>query len=130
MKGEESNIVIINKTRSKMPRVLFNDIAENILGKKHTLSIVLCGDRLSRRLNRTYRQKDRPTNILSFTLSTNEGEIYLCLPQIRRELKKFDRDFDNLVAYLLIHGLFHLKGMEHGSTMESKEATACRKFGI
>lgn len=113
-----------------MPRVLFAPIAEYVLGKKYTLSIVLCGDHLSRRLNKTYRAKDRPTNILSFNLAKNEGEIYLCLPQIRREQKKFDRNFDNLVAFLLIHGLFHLKGMEHGSTMESKEAAAQKAFGI
>jgi probable rRNA maturation factor len=63
------------------------------------------------KINLTYRHKDKPTNILSFPLGPNEGEILLC-----RELME-----DQEAVPLFIHGLVHLKGYDHGSRMEQEE---------
>ena len=46
------------------------------------------------------------------------------------EAKKFERTYENFLAFLFIHALVHLKGMDHGSTMESMEARYRKKFGI
>jgi rRNA maturation RNase YbeY len=121
---------ISNQTRHTLPRVPFLELKEAVLGKEYELSIALVGSTTSRKLNKTYRSKDAPTNVLSFPLSKNEGEIVLDLAKIKTETKKFDRKFENLVAFLFIHGLFHLKGMDHGVTMENKEASIRKRFFI
>ena len=81
------------------------------MGKGYELSLVFCGNSLSRKLNRVYRGKDRPTNVLSFPLSKNSGEIFINLSG----LGAFG------VLELFIHGLLHLKGMAHGRKMEQAE---------
>ena len=81
-------------------------------------------------LNRSYRGKDTPTNILSFPLSKTEGELIICLAKVRQETKLFGRPFPNLLAFLVIHGLFHLKGQDHGSTMERDEQRVRTRFKI
>ncbi|MBI2673739.1 MAG: rRNA maturation RNase YbeY [Candidatus Zambryskibacteria bacterium] len=102
---------IKNTTRKKIPGVPFKKIKEQVLGKKYELSLVFCDNALSRKLNSTYRQKDRATNVLSFEISSNSGEIFINLSQT----KIFSAE------KLFIHGLLHLKGMEHGDTMEQTE---------
>ncbi len=105
------NLTITNTTKSTLPRVPFADIKNKILGETYALSIVFIGEKKSRELNFTYRQKDKPTNILSFPLDKKTGEIFICLKKLG----------DYTVSYLLIHGCLHLKGMEHGSTMDRAE---------
>jgi rRNA maturation RNase YbeY len=102
---------IKNTTKRPVPRVKFEAIKDQILGKRYDLSLVFCGDALSRSLNRTYRLKDKATNVLSFPLSENSGEIFINV----YKMKKFS------AAHLFIHGCLHLKGMEHGDTMEQAE---------
>jgi len=106
----------------------FEKIKNDILGKKYSLSIAYVSEKKSREINKRYRKIDKPTNILSFALSKNEGEIVLCKSVIRKELKKFDRTFDQLLGFLVIHGMLHLKGMEHGSIMEEAENKYDQKY--
>ncbi|MFZ2048783.1 MAG: rRNA maturation RNAse YbeY [Minisyncoccia bacterium] len=98
----------------------FESIKNAVLGKDYELSLVFCGSRLSRRLNKTYRGKDKQTNVLSFPLSENSGEIFINLSH----LNGFS------VGNLFIHGLFHLKGFDHGDTMEQAESILRKKFKI
>lgn len=126
----EKTLSVFNETNGTLPRVPFQRLKEKILGKKYILSIVIVGDLQSQRLNRAYRGKNKPTNILSFSLSKNEGELYLNLKQVRRETKLFKRPFANLVSFMLIHGMFHLKGHVHGSTMETKERAVRAAFNL
>ncbi len=121
---------ITNKTRGSVPSVPFAKIKDEVLGKKYNLSLVFIGRRRSRKLNFTHRDKDKPTNILSYTLDKNSGEIFLTPEVVKREMKKFGRKYDNFVAFLFIHGLLHLKGLNHGSRMESAEIVVRKKFGI
>ena len=111
-----------NKTKSTLPRVPFDKIKDTALGKDYFLSLVFVGERTSRKLNKTYRGKDKSTNILSFSLEKNEGEIFIC-PKIAKK-----EGFG--VANLFIHGLLHLKGMKHGSTMSKAEIKLCKKFDV
>ncbi len=99
----------------------FTDLKNAVLSKKYELSLVFADKKLSRKLNRTYRGKDKPTNVLSFPLSKTSGEIFIDLETAKLEAKKFEMSFTNFVKYLYIHGLLHLKGMEHGDTMEKAE---------
>lgn len=126
----KENVSIRNTTKGKLPRLPFVDIKNAILGEKYELSIVFCGNNLSRRLNRTYRGKDKPTNVLSFPLSKKTGEIVIDLTRSKKEAPQFNEKFPNFIGFLFIHGLLHLKGLDHGSTMESKEQRFRKMFKI
>ncbi len=101
-----------------------------VLGTDYELSLVFASKTVLKNLNGTYRGKNEPTDILSFPLSDSEGEIYINLEEARKESKKFNREFKNFIGFLFIHGLTHLKGFVHGSTMERQEIKFRKKFGI
>ena len=108
-------IGIKNLTKGKLPRLPFDRAKEMILGKNYELSLVFMGDSLARKLNKIYRDKDKPANVLSFALDKHLGEIFINLAKVKT---------DTQLALLLIHALLHLKGLQHSSKMESEE----RKF--
>jgi len=83
-----------------------------------------------KRLNTIYRDKSPRPTYWSFPLSKNEGEIYICPSETKKEAKKFERTYENFFAYLFIHGCTHLKGHDHGAIMESIEARIRQKFGV
>jgi probable rRNA maturation factor len=112
---------IKNLTRQSVPKIGFESIAEKILGKKYELSVVFVSHATSKRLNSSFRGKDKPTNILSFPLSKNSGEIFIDLKKVRAEYKNFGMNFKKFTVFIFIHGLLHLKGMEHGARMERAE---------
>ena len=117
---EYKNLTIIRK-KGDIPFLPFLNIKEKILGKKYNLTIIFCTPKESQERNSTYREKDYATNILSFPLSKEEGEIYLSLQTVRRDAKKFDMPYNKFLHLLVIHGILHLKGFDHGSTMEKLE---------
>jgi len=125
---EENNFSLVNLTKIKtselallIGRQVFVLIKNEILGEKYDLSIAFVSERKSREINKRYRNKDKSTNILSFHLSKTEGEMLLCPALIKRETKKFGKNFKELLEFLVIHGMLHLKGMEHSSRMEIEE---------
>ncbi|HRZ30309.1 MAG TPA: rRNA maturation RNAse YbeY [Candidatus Paceibacterota bacterium] len=114
-----SNIAVANLTKRKVPDLPFVEYKEKILGQTYDLSLVFCGPAKARELSLVYRHKDKEANVLSFPLSETSGEIFIKLPT---------SDFS--VPHLFIHGLLHLKGLSHGSKMESEERRYLKLFGI
>jgi len=124
------NFHITNTTKSKLPNFDFPKMKDAVLGKKYELSVIIIGKKEIQKLNKDYREINKPTDILSFPLSDDFGEIYINPEMTRIESKKFDRSYENFFAFIFIHGLVHLKGFDHGSTMESIEARFRKQFGI
>ena len=107
---------------------MYEKIKNDILGKKYSLSIAFVSLKKSQEINKKYRHKNKPTNVLSFALSKNEGELVLCKEVIKKELKKFGRNYRELEGFLVIHGMLHLKGMAHSSKMERVERKYDKKY--
>ena len=124
----EENFFIINKTKGELPSLPFVKIKNDILGKKYSLSIAFVNKKKSKEINKKYRGKDRPTNILSFPLRKNEGEIVLCKDVIKHEAEESDQTFEQFLGFLVIHGMLHLKGLEHSSTMDKLERFYFKKY--
>src|SRR3989338_3423932 len=69
----------VNKmTKGTLPRVPFARIKDEILGKKYVLSIAFVDAKISKKINKEQRGKNKPTNVLSFSLSKTEGELVIC----------------------------------------------------
>lgn len=124
----QDTISIVNKTKGKLPRLPFARLKKEILGDAYELSIALVTPRESHRLNLTYREKDNATNVLSFPLSKNSGELILDTATSAKDAKNFDMTPNKFLLFLVIHGMLHLKGMEHGSTMEKAEKKFLKIF--
>ncbi|MDE2037950.1 MAG: rRNA maturation RNase YbeY [Patescibacteria group bacterium] len=125
-----TGIAIANETRAAIPRAPFSAIARAMLGPRYRLSLVFVSPSRMKKLNAIYRDKDEPTDILSFPLADGEGEIYISPSEARKQAKEFGRTYPNFIAFLFIHGCAHLKGYDHGSTMERIEASFRRRFKI
>src|SRR5262245_18524782 len=108
----------------------FNKMKIAVLGKDYDLSFAYIDAAKMHELNLKYRNMDKPTDILSFPLSETEGEIYICKTEAEKEMKNFDRPYENFIDFLFIHGLVHLKGYDHGSTMENIEIKFRKEFGV
>ena len=124
------NLTKIKKLKFALPagRQAFVDIKNDILGKDYSLSIAFVDVKQSQKINNEYRNKNKPTNILSFSLRKNEGEIIMCPGVIKKEAKNFDKTFEQFIILLVIHGMLHLKGLEHSSTMERAEKEYDEKY--
>ncbi len=105
------------------------------------LSIALVDDATMQGLNQTYRQKDRPTNVLSFpSLQDGQtlpvlGDIVLGYETLMREAGEKSIAPAHHVQHLLIHGFYHLQGMDHqtnseADAMEALETQALARLGI
>ncbi len=123
---------LLNKTKGnpELDGLPFIDIKNAVLGKSYDLSLVFLTDTEMHELNLSSRSKDKPTNILSFPLSETEGEIFIAPAYARNEAPSFEREFSNYILFLFIHGLTHLKGFDHGSTMENEERKIRKQFAI
>jgi probable rRNA maturation factor len=124
---EQKNLTLIRKNGA-LPDVPFLRMKNAIVGKEYLLTIIFCSPSESRMRNKTYRDKDYPTNILSFPLSKHEGEIYISLSTARQDAKKFEMSYQKFLHLLIVHGLLHLKGLDHGSTMGKLEDNYLHTF--
>ena len=94
------------------------------------LSVLFCGDKTITDLNRQYRYKNEPTDILSFNLGETikegekttylPGDIVISLDTLKENAQYFQTPQDEELRRLLIHGILHLDGMDH-KTLENDE---------
>jgi probable rRNA maturation factor len=86
------------------------------------LSVTFIGDRRMRRLNREHRGMDRTTDVLSFSHreggdmmndSMILGDVFISVPQIRRQAREHKISFKEECLRMLIHGVLHLAGYDH-----------------
>lgn len=96
----------------------------------------IVGAREGERLNRAYRGKASPTNVLAFRYDDQalSGDLVLCAPVIRREARAQGKGLIAHYAHLTVHGLLHLRGYDHANAreariMEAKEAEILRRLG-
>ncbi len=84
------------------------------------LSLEIVGDGRMRRLNRTFRHRDKTTDVLAFATREGPGpsslllgDIVISLPQAIRQAREHEQDVDRELVMLLIHGVLHLCGYDH-----------------
>ena len=100
------------------------------------LSVVLCDNAYIHELNKTYRNIDHPTDVLSFALNEGEeeaydgpdtkllGDIVISLDKTREQADEYGHSFERELAYLTVHGMLHILGYDH---MTDEDKTEMRK---
>ena len=111
------------------------------------LSVVLTSDRAIRALNRRWRGRDKPTNVLSFPAPARVpsklprgtprhlGDIVLAYETVAREARAAGKPLDHHLAHLALHGFLHLLGYDHEShgqaeAMERRERRILARLGV
>ncbi len=106
------------------------------------ISLVLSNDEFVWQLNKQYRGKDSPTNVLSFETGDRPqagipwlaGDIIVAYETVSKESKALKKSFETHFAHLLIHGALHLQGYDHivledAHEMEALETKLMRELG-
>ena len=96
------------------------------------------GKREGRTLNALYRGKEYPTNVLAFAYDGSprvHGDIVLCAPVVRDEAKAQGKTLEAHCAHLVVHGMLHLQGYDHGTArdarvMEARETALLAGLGV
>jgi probable rRNA maturation factor len=101
----------------------FNDNVE--------VSVRVVDEDESRHLNKTFRGKDKPTNVLSFPSGIGDylpgdeqrplGDIVICAPVVEQEAAAQGKSLDDHWAHLVVHGTLHLLGFDHETDADAME---------
>jgi probable rRNA maturation factor len=114
------DVVVLNRQRRRridaprLRRVLRG--AGHSLGVGGEVAVVLAGDKLLRRLNRQYRGKDRPTDVLSFPGEGGEeglGDVVISVPTAERNARRQSHRLPRELDILALHGFLHVLGYDH-----------------
>jgi probable rRNA maturation factor len=117
------NKVLVKKRVRGVESKLLSKIAHRaleVLGlSKVELSIALVSDAQIKRLNKLYRNKDKPTDVLSFPIGEKVedwlilGDIVISVDTAKRQAKELGYSLEEELKRLLVHGLVHLLGYDH-----------------
>ena len=121
------------------------------------ISITLTNPEEIEKINRQYRNIDRPTDVLSFPMFEKEeldefikenskhsdinmqgdilGDIVISIPKVYEQAEEYGHSFERELAYMVVHGFYHLMGYDHikeedKKVMRKKEETVLNKLGI
>ena len=128
------SIGIFNKTEEKIDKSFVRKVVKHTLKKmeaeKSEVNIIFVGLEEIHEINKTYRNVDRPTDVISFALEDTEdvtvyeervlGDIYICLDKVHEQAKEYGHTEIREMAFLIVHGLLHLVGYDHMLKEEEK----------
>lgn len=121
--NEKVNLQLLDKVVCKVSELL------NI--NNSFVSIVLTDNKHIHEINKTYRNIDRETDVISFAFMDNDeniksditdlGEIYISLEKAHSQAEDYNHSFEREICFLLVHGLLHLLGYDHMNEKDEKE---------
>lgn len=121
---------------------------ENLLDSKLYLSVILTDPEHIKEINKEYRNIDKPTDVLSFPMfEKNElenvsfeneevlGDIIISIEKVKEQAIEFGHGFERELAYMVVHGFYHLMGYDHmieeeKEIMRAKEENVLNKLEI
>jgi probable rRNA maturation factor len=121
------------------------EILKDLGYQKWEISILLVDDHQIKKLNKKYLRRNRPTDVISFSQIEGEsshinthllGDVVISVETAKRQAKGANTTLQDEITFLLIHGILHLLGYDHGgsvreaSKMRAKERELLSKIGV
>ena len=118
---------------------------EKLLNRGIYVSVTLTTPKVIWEINKTYRNVDRPTDVLSFPMFEKEeiskikndvlGDIVISIEQVKKQAEEYEHSFERELAYMIVHGFYHLMGYDHiideeKEKMREKEEAILAKIGL
>ena len=116
------------------------------------ISITLTTPENIKKINNKYRKIDKPTDVLSFPMFEKEeidlvckenfegirealGDVIISVEQVKKQAKEYEHSFERELAYMVVHGFYHLMGYDHmqedeKNQMRKKEENILKKLNI
>ena len=136
-------IVLSNRQEKMAVTPAMEETVRKVLGKTAELyglsegvevGVTFLDDAAIQELNRDYRDKDRPTDVLSFALNEGDepeivdapeeellGDILISLETTARQAEEYGHTLERELAYLTVHGMLHLLGYDHEEPADQAE---------
>ena len=133
---------LINNNLIKKLNNVFLIICDEEQLSDYSINLKITSDQEMKDLNNRFRNKNSPTNVLSFTnedismeVTGNIGDIAINYEYVQRESKEYNKSFDSHMIHMLIHGIYHILGFNHENAqtadiMENKEIILLEKLNI
>ena len=129
-----NQIEVFNQTDEKIDLEYIKKLSDFILKSESVnngiVNIILVDDDYIHEINKNYRKIDRVTDVISFALEEEEtisfdfgrllGDIYVCIPQMKRQAIEYSHSEKRELSFLVVHGLLHLLGYDHMEKEEEK----------
>ena len=139
-----SEIVYLDIEENKEYEDLINKVletcfeTENILNSKIYISLTLTTPNQIQKINKEYRNIDNPTDVLSFPMFEKDelkevlentendleevlGDIIISIERIYEQAKEYGHSFERELAYMVVHGFYHLMGEDHIEDDDKKQ---------
>lgn len=127
----EEYLSVINNVLEKCYEV------EKINNEKIFINIILTNPQKIRQINKEYRNIDKETDVLSFPMFEKQeldellkaqdfiekdilGDIIISIPRVIEQAKEYNHSFERELAYMTVHGFYHLMGYDHMEEEEKK----------
>ena len=111
---------------------------EKLLNSKLIITITFTTPEEIRKINKEYRQVDRPTDVLSFPMFERKeleekiakqnfehedilGDIIISIEKVKEQAIEYGHSFERELSYMLVHGFYHLMGYDHIKEEDKKE---------
>ena len=128
-----------NETKYTINIEFLKEIA--LLVTKKDIELIICNNDYIQELNSQFRQKDTPTDVLSFPLEEMPhgfdeaplGSVIISVDFVENKSKELNHSFDEELALLFIHGLLHLVGYDHeidNGEHRQKEEELIKQFNL
>jgi len=93
------------------------------------LNVVFVNDKYIRALNKAYRGKDTPTDVLSFDYGPDDliGEVYVSVETAERQAKEHKHSLGDELIRLIVHGILHIHGYDHENDADYKKMLVVEK---
>lgn len=112
------NSTYIKERIEKLSKILF--------GPPYNISIVLVSNRKIIELNKKFLGRNYPTDVMSFKISKNYGEIVISVEKAEENSVIYNHTIEEEILYLIIHGFLHLKGYRDYKEEEFKKMRKCQ----
>ncbi|MCX6723833.1 MAG: rRNA maturation RNase YbeY [Candidatus Staskawiczbacteria bacterium] len=135
-------IEINNLTNFPVDKKKFSTVAKKVLlgenrrntcrpAGRETISVAFVNEAEMKKLNDEFRQKNKPTDVLSFELKEGNllGEVVICPAVVKKNAKKYGVSFKKEMLKVFVHGILHLCGYDHEkSEKEAKKMEEKQDF--
>lgn len=122
-------LIFVNESAVVIKKTLFSPFLKNlnsVLGEipEKEVELLLTDDETIQNLNRVYRDKDQPTDVLSFSAREENdarfslGQIVISVDRAAEQAQELEQSLEEELCFLFVHGLLHLLGYDHETPEE------------
>ena len=136
MEYKINNVYGYDKDYSYLDRVIKRTLMKE-KASASIFSIIFVSEEEIQTLNKTYRQIDKVTDVISFAFEDNKddfmlenrvlGDIYICIPRMISQAKEYGHSETRELSFLVVHGLLHLLGYDHMNKEDEEKMFGLQK---